>query len=161
MRFLLEDESAGTVVPKAEILCLDNCESQRIPSEGSESRNNHRYCKIWQLGGYNPTHGQNLVKNCRGIIVCQPPHRSETNAIAERRVRRVKCLLLQSSLDNGWWDDSMERYCYLRNVQDLLSERKTRHERPFGIGFDGSAMDATEIHARRLNAQEVLMNNEK
>ena len=40
------------------------------------------------------------------------PHRSETNAIAERAVRRVKegasAVLLQSSLGNEWWTDCME-----------------------------------------------------
>ena len=53
------------------------------------------------------------------------PHRSETNWIAERAVRRAKegtsSVLLQSGLDNEWWADSMECYCDLRNIQDLLS----------------------------------------
>ena len=39
------------------------------------------------------------------------PHRSETNGIAERAVRRVKegtsAVLLQSGLDEKWWADSM------------------------------------------------------
>ena len=39
------------------------------------------------------------------------PHRSETNEIAERAVRRVKegtSVLLQSGLENKWWADSIE-----------------------------------------------------
>ena len=40
------------------------------------------------------------------------PHRSETNGIAERAVRRVKegtsAVLLQSGLDKEWWADFME-----------------------------------------------------
>ena len=48
------------------------------------------------------------------------PHRSETNGIAERAARRVKegtsAVLLQSGMDQKWWPDSMECYCYLRNV---------------------------------------------
>ena len=52
------------------------------------------------------------------------PHRSETNGIAERAVRRVKegtsAVLLQSGLNESWWADSMECYTYLRNVTDLL-----------------------------------------
>ena len=60
-----------------------------------------------------------------GMIVRRQPHRSVTNGIAERAVRRVKegtsAVLLQSGLDEKWWADSMECYCYLRNVQDLLS----------------------------------------
>ena len=57
------------------------------------------------------------------------PHRSETNGIGERALRRVKegtsAVLLQSSLDNEWWADSLEYFCYLRNIQDLLSDGKT------------------------------------
>ena len=49
------------------------------------------------------------------------PHRSETNGIAERAVRRVKegtsALLLQSGLNEIWLADSMECYTYLRNVR--------------------------------------------
>ena len=64
------------------------------------------------------------------------PHRSETNGIAERAVRRVKegtsAVLLQSGLDESWWADSMECYTYLRNVQDLLSDGKTPYERRYG-----------------------------
>ena len=45
------------------------------------------------------------------------PHRSETNGIAERAVRRVKegtsAVLLQSGLNESWWADSMECYTYL------------------------------------------------
>ena len=50
------------------------------------------------------------------------PHRSETNDIAEKAVRRVKegtsAVLLQSGLNESWWADSMECYTYLRNVAD-------------------------------------------
>ena len=63
-------------------------------------------------------------------------HRSETNGIAERAVRRVKegtsAVLLQSGPNESWWADSMECYTYLRNVTDLLSDGKTPYERGFG-----------------------------
>ena len=69
------------------------------------------------------------------------PHRSETNGIAERAVRRVKegtsAVLLQSGLDENWWADSTECYTYLRNIQDLLSDGKTPYERRFGKPFKG------------------------
>ena len=69
------------------------------------------------------------------------PHRSETNGIAERAVRRVKegtsAVLLQSGLKESWWADSMECYTYLRNVTDLLSDGKTPYERRFGQPFKG------------------------
>ena len=62
-------------------------------------------------------------------------HRSETNGIAERAVRRVKegtsAVLFQSGLGNEWWADTMECYCYLRNIQGLLPDGKTPHERRF------------------------------
>ena len=62
-------------------------------------------------------------------------HRSETNGIAERAVRSVKDgtsgILLPTSMKK-WWALSMECYCSLRNVQDLLSDVKTPHERRFG-----------------------------
>ena len=60
------------------------------------------------------------------------PHRSETNGIAERAVRRVKegnaAVLLQSELD--------ERY--LRNNQDVLADGKAPYERRFGEPFRGT-----------------------
>ena len=63
------------------------------------------------------------------------PHRSETNGLAERAVRRVKegtsAVLLQSRLDENLWADSMECYTYLRNIQDLLSDGRTPYERRF------------------------------
>ena len=69
------------------------------------------------------------------------PHRSETNGIAERAVRRVKegtsAVMLQSGLNESWWADSMECYTYLRNVTDLLSDGKTPYERRIGQPFKG------------------------
>ena len=123
-------------------------------------------------------------------------------------------VLLQSGLGNEWRADSMECYCYLRNIQDKLSDGKTPYERRSGMPFDGlvtpfgamveshpisakdqsrlhqfgskvfpgiflgcalyaggiwkgdimvadieelEEMDASELHARRLNAKEVEM----
>ena len=95
------------------------------------------------------------------------PHRSETNGIAERAVRRVKegtsAVLLQSGLDENWWADSMECYTYLRNIQDLLSDGKTPYERRLGEPIKGqiipfgslveyypiSAKDQSRIHKFR------------
>ena len=83
-------------------------------------------------------------KACEGLSwnhYASTPHRSETSEIAERAVRRVKegtsAVLLQSGLNESWWADSMERYTYLRNVTDLLSDGKTPHERRFGQPFKG------------------------
>ena len=69
------------------------------------------------------------------------PHRSETNGIAERAVRRVtegtSAVLLKSGLNESWWADSMECYTHLRNVTDLLSDGKTPNERRFGQPVKG------------------------
>ena len=69
------------------------------------------------------------------------PHRSETNGIAERAVRRIKegtsAVLLQSGLKESWWADSLECYTYLRNVTDLLSDGRTPFERRSGQPFTG------------------------
>ena len=46
-------------------------------------------------------------------------------------------MLLQSGLEEKWWADSMECHCYLRNIQDLLSDGKTPYERRFGKPFNG------------------------
>ena len=79
-------------------------------------------------------------------------------------MRRVKegtsAVLLQSGLNESWWADSMDCYCYLRNIQDLLSDGKTPYERRFGEPFLGpiipfgslveyypiSAKDQSRIH---------------
>ena len=225
----------------------------KVLSEGSESRNNHRYAVVIQdlatqwIQSYpckskssqetkknlmkflEPTRKPKVIstdnslelgKSCEELSwnhCTSTPHRSETNGIAEGAVRRVKevtfAVLLQSRLGNEWWADSMECYCFLRNIQDLLSDGKSPYERRFGMPFDGPVitfgavveyhpvsakdqsrlhqfgaqvlpgiflgyasyagriwkgdimvadieeleeMDASELHARRLNAKEVL-----
>ena len=68
------------------------------------------------------------------------PYRSEINGISERAVRRVtegtSAVLLQSGLVEKWWANFMECYCYLRNLQDLLSDGKTPYETWFGMPFN-------------------------
>ena len=53
-------------------------------------------------------------KSCEHLswnLCSSTPHRSETNGIAERAVRRIKegtsAVLLQLGLDEKWWADSM------------------------------------------------------
>ena len=147
----------GGVVPRAENF------GDLISTDHSESRNNHRYavveqdsatqwiqsylCKTkllmknkgarkssWSRTGSLNSFTQNSYLSWNHFT--STPHRSETNGIAERGVRRVKegtsAVLLQSGLDENWWADSMECYTYLRNTQDLLSDGKTPYERRFG-----------------------------
>ena len=52
----------------------------------------------------------------------------------------------------------MECYCYLRNIQDLLSDVKTPYERRFGMPFNGptipfgAMVEYHPISAKRLVA---------
>ena len=86
----------------------------------------------------------NPVKIYHGITELRPPHGSETNGIAERAVRRVKegtpAELLQSGLDEKSLSDSMECWCYLLNIQDLLPVGKTTYEIRFGVPFHGPVL---------------------
>ena len=91
------------------------------------------------------------------------PHRSETNGIAERAVRRVKegtsAVLLQSGLNESWWADSMECCTYLRNVTDLLSDGKTPYERRFGQPFKGPIIpfgSLVEYHPKTAKDQSRI-----
>ena len=83
------------------------------------------------------------------------PHRSETIGIAERAVRRVKegtlAVLLQSGLDEKWWAGSMECYCYVRNIQDLLSDGKSPCESRFGMVLNGSVKSFRAMHPRYIS----------
>ena len=95
-------------------------------------------------------------------------HRSETNGIAERAVRRVKegtsAVLLQSGLNESWWADSMECYTYLRNVTDLLSDGKTPYERRFGQPFKGPIVpfgSLVEYHPTTAKDQSESINLER
>ena len=72
---------------------------------------------------------EELKWNHRTSIPC----RSGTNGIAERE--GTSAVLLQSGLDGKWWSDSMECYCYLRNVRGLLADGNTPYERRFGESF--------------------------
>ena len=68
------------------------------------------------------------------------PHRSETNGIAERAVRRVKegtsAVLLQSGLNESWWAGFMEctPICETSQIYYLMGRRpmKRRFGNPFG-----------------------------
>ena len=62
------------------------------------------------------------------------PHRSQTNGIAERAVRRVKsanaaAALVQSGLSEARWNEAVECYCHLRNICDTTADCKTVYEK--------------------------------
>ena len=77
-----------------------------------------------------PWNSAKLVKISPGII-------ARLHHIGRRLVvlQKEQCpkegtsaVLLQSGLNESWWEDSMECYTYLRNVTDLLSDVKTPYE---------------------------------
>ena len=85
---------------------------------------------------------QNSIENKRvgrigpRIIVRQHlTVRKQMGLLKERYAELISAVLLQSGLDEKWWADSMKCFCYLRNIQDLLSDGKTPHERRFGEPF--------------------------
>ena len=111
-------------------------------------RKQKRDCRSsWNQRGHQNIHTDNSLefgRACEDLSwnhCTSTPHRSETNGIAGRAVRRVKegtsAVLLQSGLNESWWADSMECFSYLRNVTDLLSHGETPYERRFGQPFKG------------------------
>ena len=44
-------------------------------------------------------------------------------------------VLLQSGLGERWWAESIECYCYLRDVGHQLSDGNTPYKRRFGVPF--------------------------
>ena len=52
----------------------------------------------------------------------------------------TSAVLLQSGLDDKWWADSTECYCYLRHVTDLLSEENKTYELRFCEPFIGQVI---------------------
>ena len=85
-----------------------------------------------------------LARNHLEISVRQHDTDQKKHGTAERSIRRVKegtsAVLLQSGLGDEWWADSVECYCHLQNIQDLLSGEKTPHERRFGMPFNGAVL---------------------
>ena len=68
----------------------------------------------------------------------QPPGPGGSAERAARRIgESISTMLLQSGLDENWWADTMECNTYLRNIQDLLSDGKTPHQRRCGKKFEG------------------------
>ena len=149
------------VVPRAENFGYLMTADHKVLSEGCESRNCHQSypCKTKTSQEIQRSLQKFLEPDRKPEVIytdnslefgkaCEDlswnhctstPHRSETNGIAERAVRRVKegtsAVLLQSGLDENWWADFMACYTYLRNVTDLLSHGKTPYERRFGQPF--------------------------
>ena len=69
----------------------------------------------------------------------------------------TSAVLLQSGLNEKWWAGSMECYCYLRNIQDLLSDGKTPYERRFGEPFKGPIIPfAAVVESHPISVRDRL-----
>ena len=125
----------GRVVPRAENFGDLIKADHKVLSEGCESRNNHRYAVLVQDLSTQKT-SQEIQRSLQKFLepddnslefgkACEDlfwnhctstPHRTETNGIAERAVRRVKegtsAVSLQSGLNENWWADSMECFSF-------------------------------------------------
>ena len=66
-----------------------------------------------------------------------PSIRDEWHSWKRRKTSERRYFSSQSGLDERWWAESMEWYCHLRNVQDLVADGKTPYERRFGESFKG------------------------
>ena len=91
------------------------------------------------------------------------PHRSETNGIAERAVRRVKegtsAVLLQSGLNESWWADSMNvtPICETSQIYYLMGRRPMKDV--FGQPFKGPIIpfgSLVEYHPRTAKDQSRI-----
>ena len=128
-------------------------EPNEVPGADKEAKRHLHWQFLWKFG-----------KSCEELswnhCTSTTLHRSETNAIAEGAVRRVKegtsAVLLQSGVGHEWWADSTECYCYLRNIQDHLADGKTPYERRFGIPFNEPVMPfAAMVECHPISAKDL------
>ena len=139
----MTDENFGDLITADHKVLSDNCESrnnhwyavvvqdlatqwiQAYPCRNSTSQETQRSLQKFLKPERNreviyTVNSLEFGKACEDLSwnhCTSTPHRSETNGIAERAVRRVKegtsAVLLQSGLNESWWADSMECYTYL------------------------------------------------
>ena len=80
------------------------------------------------------------LKDLKWMHDTSTPHRSESNGVAGRAVRKVKegtaCALVQSASDEAWRGEAMTCFCFLKNVVDQTGE-ETSCKRRFGFDFAG------------------------
>ena len=141
----------GTVVPRAENFGDLATADQKVLSEESESRNNHRYAVVVQdlatqwsqsfqcktktsqetqkslqkflepYGKPKVIYTDNSLEFGKAGEDLQHLTVQRKNVLLRERYGESRKGLLQSGLDEKWWTDSMECYCHLRNIQDLMS----------------------------------------
>ena len=99
------------------------------------------------------------------------PHRSETNGVVERAIRRVKegtsCTLIQSGWYPTFWPEAMACYCFLRNVSDVLHNGHIAYYSrynsdfqvpliPFGAQIEYKPMSEKDLEKLHTYGRKVL-----
>jgi len=148
---ILNDDDASRTMDKTALIILDRF-TQWLQSFPCKTKNTEETIEAFQkfLGPNavakhvytdNSKEFEKAMKKLGFSHDTSTPHRSETNGIAERAVRRVKegtsCTLGQSGLADVWWDLAMACYCFLRCVVDQLVGGHTAYFRRFGKNYDG------------------------
>ena len=62
-------------------------------------------------------------------------------------------------MKDGGLADAVECFCYLRNVQDLLTDRETPHERRFGEPFKGPIIPCGSVENFKANRESLNRQN--
>ena len=79
----------------------------------------------------NPWNLASLARDYPGIIVREHHTDQKQMGLLKEQLRRVKegtsAVLLQSGLTEEWWADSMECYCYLRNIHENTLRKAVRN----------------------------------
>ena len=111
--------SMDSILSLQKLLREDGTEFTKVSRTVGKSRKSFLLTIPWNLA--------KPVKTYHGIIVHRHAIDPRRMVLRRERVRRNKrkgqsAVLLQSGLDEKWWADSMECYCYLRIIQDLLAD---------------------------------------
>ena len=65
--------------------------------------------------------------------------------------------MVQSGLPGQWRDCGLELYCYLRNVQDKMTDAKTAYEKTCSVKFDGLLIRAKVSHKTISSSDEARL----
>ena len=149
---ILNDDDASRDADKVALIVLDRF-TRWLQGHACRDKSTNeavKYLKRFVGPQFKPEHiytdnSKELILACKELNWphdTSTPHRSETNGVIERHVRIVKegtsTALIQSGLDDAWWNKPMSCFCFLRNVVDVLAgDNKTAYERRWKEPFKG------------------------
>ena len=164
--YLPEDENNEGPVQKTHRRSRTSCRKfddlitadHKVLSDNCESRNNHRCAVVVQdlatqwLPSYT-CKTKTSQETQKSLMKFQEPTRKRKVIFSDKSLEFRT--LLKSRPDKEWWADSMECYCYLPNIQDLLSDGKTPCGRRFGIPFNGLVIPfGAMVKYHRISAKD-------